>query len=185
MITTPLGQAVVEAAESRRSIRRYTGTPVTDGELEHLLGSAGQAPSAFNVQPWRWVAVRDQQLKDKLQAAAHGQPQVGAAPVLLVLYTDMRDALDNIEETFSPTLPAEKAAGTKAHLRKTLGATSDVDREGWGAEQSYIALGYLPREYAVEGRELKMEYFEEPFPIKVEAVGCKGLYDPANELPKT
>lgn len=143
MITTPLGQAVVEAAESRRSIRRYTGTPVTDGELEHLLGSAGQAPSAFNVQPWRWVAVRDQQLKDKLQAAANGQPQVGAAPVLLVLYTDMRDALDNIEETFSPTLPAEKAAGTKAHLRKTLGATSDVDREGWGAEQSYIALGYL------------------------------------------
>ena len=48
-----------------------------------------------------------------------------------------------------------------------------------------IALGYLPREYAQEGRELKMEYFEEPFPIKVEAVGCKGLYDPANELPKT
>jgi glycine cleavage system aminomethyltransferase T/glycine/D-amino acid oxidase-like deaminating enzyme len=48
-----------------------------------------------------------------------------------------------------------------------------------------IALGYLPREYATEGRELKMEYFEEPFPIRVEAVGCKGLYDPANALPKT
>jgi glycine cleavage system aminomethyltransferase T/glycine/D-amino acid oxidase-like deaminating enzyme len=48
-----------------------------------------------------------------------------------------------------------------------------------------IALGYLPREYAEEGRELMMEYFEEPFPIKVEAVGCRGLYDPANEFPKT
>ncbi len=48
-----------------------------------------------------------------------------------------------------------------------------------------IALAYLPRDYAVEGRELTMEYFDEPFPIKVEAVGCKALYDPGNELPKT
>ena len=48
-----------------------------------------------------------------------------------------------------------------------------------------IALAYLPRDYASEGRELRMEYFEESFPMKVEAVGCKGLYDPANELPKT
>ena len=48
-----------------------------------------------------------------------------------------------------------------------------------------IALGYLPRDYAVEGRELIMEYFNEPFPLKVEAVGCKALYDPDNVLPKT
>lgn len=48
-----------------------------------------------------------------------------------------------------------------------------------------IALGYLPRTYAQEGRELVMEYFDEPFPIKVEAVGCKALYDPANDLPKS
>jgi len=48
-----------------------------------------------------------------------------------------------------------------------------------------IALGYLPRKYAEEGRELRMEYFEESYPIRVDAVGCKGLYDPANELPKT
>ena len=48
-----------------------------------------------------------------------------------------------------------------------------------------IGLGYLPYEYAVEGKELVMEYFNEPFPIKVEAVGCKALYDPENSLPKT
>ncbi len=48
-----------------------------------------------------------------------------------------------------------------------------------------IALGYLPKDYAVEGRELVIEYFNEPFPVVVAAVGCKALYDPANELPKT
>jgi len=143
MNSTELGSAVIEAAESRHSIRRYADRPVSDEDLTQLLEAAGHAPSAYNVQPWRWVAVRDQELKIRLQAAAYGQPQVGAAPVLLVLYTDTMDALENIEETFASTLPADKAAGTKAHLRETLGAKSDADREAWGAGQSYIALGYL------------------------------------------
>jgi len=143
MIITPLGNAVLEAAESRHSIRRYADRPVSGEELTQLLEATGRAPSAYNVQPWRWVAVRNPELKTRLQAAAYGQPQVGAAPVLLVLYTDTLDALENIEETFSPTLPADKAAGTKAHLLRTLGAQSEADRETWGAGQSYIALGYL------------------------------------------
>jgi glycine cleavage system aminomethyltransferase T/glycine/D-amino acid oxidase-like deaminating enzyme len=48
-----------------------------------------------------------------------------------------------------------------------------------------IALGYLPREYCQEGRELLMEYFHEQYPIKVEAVGYRPLYDPENAKPKT
>ena len=48
-----------------------------------------------------------------------------------------------------------------------------------------IGLVYLPPAYAKIGTELSMEYFDEPFPIRVEAVGCVGLYDPDNALPKT
>jgi len=47
-----------------------------------------------------------------------------------------------------------------------------------------IALGYLPKAYAEQGREPLLEYFDEPFPIRVEAVGCNGLYDPDNLLPR-
>jgi nitroreductase len=138
-----LASPVIEAAESRHSVRRYTDEPVTDEQLHTLLAAAGRAPSAFNLQPWRWVAVRETEVKGRLQAAASGQRQVGAAPVLLVLYTDMADALDNIEETFADTLPAEKAAGTRTHLLTTFGRQADEERETWGAGQSYIALGYL------------------------------------------
>lgn len=143
MLTTPLGQAILEAAESRHSVRRYTDAPVTEEELTRLLAAAGRAPSAYNLQPWRWVAVRDSGMKLRLQTAAFGQPQVGAAPVVLVLYSDMKDALEHLEETFADTLPLEKATATRTHLLETLGAQSDTDREAWGAGQSYIALGYL------------------------------------------
>jgi len=143
MQTTATGRALLEAAASRRSIRRFTTEDISDATLRTLIESAGRAPSAYNLQPWRWVAVRDEAIKARLQAAAYGQPQVGAAPVLLVLYTDTLDALETVEQTFPPTLSADKAASTMAHLAGTLGAQSDADREAWGAGQSYIALGYL------------------------------------------
>ena len=48
-----------------------------------------------------------------------------------------------------------------------------------------IALAYLPYEYCKEGQELLIEYFGEQYPVKVEAVGYKPLYDPENALPRT
>ena len=48
-----------------------------------------------------------------------------------------------------------------------------------------IALGYLPHEYCQEGRELMIEYFGEQYPVVVESVGYKPLYDPNNEKPKS
>ena len=48
-----------------------------------------------------------------------------------------------------------------------------------------IALGYLPREYCEVGRELTLEYFDEPFPIVVEAVGYVPLYDAENVKPRS
>ena len=48
-----------------------------------------------------------------------------------------------------------------------------------------IALAYLPYEYCKEGRELLIEYFGEQYPVKVESIGYKPLYDPENSLPRT
>jgi len=48
-----------------------------------------------------------------------------------------------------------------------------------------VCLGYIPHEYAQEGRELFVEYFHEQYPVRIEGVGYKPLYDPANERPKS
>lgn len=68
----------------------------------------------------------------------------------------------------------------------------EKDRRSFITSMSYgpsvganIALGYLPKEYAVVGQKLMMEYFDEPFPIEVKAVGYVPLYDPENLLPKS
>ncbi len=66
-------------------------------------------------------------------------------------------------------------------LIDALGRRSYITSIAYGPSLGVnIALGYLPQAYAVEGRELVMEYFAERYPIRVEAVGYRALYDPDN-----
>jgi glycine cleavage system aminomethyltransferase T/glycine/D-amino acid oxidase-like deaminating enzyme len=77
-------------------------------------------------------------------------------------------------------------ATTREVLIDSVGRRSYVTSIAYGPTVGKnIALGYLPYEYCREGQELVMEYFHEPFPLKVEAVGYKPLYDPENLKPKS
>ena len=48
-----------------------------------------------------------------------------------------------------------------------------------------IALAYLPHAYCQVGRELQIQYFADVYPVRVEAVGYKSLYDPENVKPRS
>lgn len=137
----PLG--VPEAAAQRRSIRQYQPGEIPEADLREILRLVSLAPSANNLQPWRFVVVRDSELKAQLFEAAYRQPQVAAAPAVIVLYTDMKDALSNVDEILHPGLPEDRRAATRERLLASFGAMSEADRETWGAGQGNIALGYL------------------------------------------
>jgi nitroreductase len=48
---------VIEAIESRRSVRGFLATPVPQSTVADILRVAARAPSGTNMQPWRVVAV--------------------------------------------------------------------------------------------------------------------------------
>ena len=54
------------ALETTRSIRRFTGEPVTDEEILTCIRAAVQGPSGGNIQPWQFVAVTDPDVKRAL-----------------------------------------------------------------------------------------------------------------------
>lgn len=135
--------SVSEAAEQRHSIRKYQPTPVPEQDLREIVRLAGLAPSAFNVQPWRFVVVQDPDLKGGLHEAAFRQAQVASAPAVMVLYTDMADTLANLDEVMHPGLPAERRDASKAHILSSFAAKSPAEQETWAAAQGHIALGYV------------------------------------------
>ena len=55
-----------EAIKNRRSIRRYTSDPVSDEKIEAILEAGRWAPSWSNTQCWRFIVVRDPEIKAKL-----------------------------------------------------------------------------------------------------------------------
>jgi nitroreductase len=75
---------VMVAIRTRKSVRAYLARPVEDEKLNVVLEAARLAPSASNRQEWRFVVVREIEIRKKLAAAAGGQAFVGEAPVLIV-----------------------------------------------------------------------------------------------------
>ena len=75
----------LEIIYARRSIRRYSGEPVSERDVTSLLEAGMAAPSANNRQPWHFVVVTD---RDQLQALAathpYGKMLAGAALAIAV-----------------------------------------------------------------------------------------------------
>jgi len=72
-----------EVVERRRCIRAYADRPVPADVLERILNAARLAPSARNLQPWKFVVVADPQRRRQLAEASRGQTFVGTAPVVI------------------------------------------------------------------------------------------------------
>ena len=75
--------ALLTQIRERYSVRAYADRPVEDEKLKAVLEAARQAPSARNLQDWRFVVVRDAEIRQRLVIAANHQPFVGQAPVVL------------------------------------------------------------------------------------------------------
>ncbi len=73
-----------EAIEKRYSVRSYKDEPIDEAVLRRVLDAGRAAPSARNLQQWKFVVVRDADRRAKLAEAAE-QPWVKAAPVLIAL----------------------------------------------------------------------------------------------------
>ncbi len=64
---------VFDAVKKRRSIRRYKGKPIEKEDIEKMVEAARLAPSAKNLQPWKFVIVQNPEVLEELVPTCHGQ----------------------------------------------------------------------------------------------------------------
>lgn len=62
-------EAVLNAIQTRASIRKFTGEKISNEQINTLLRCAMSAPSAMNKQPWAFVVVTDEALLRKMGEA--------------------------------------------------------------------------------------------------------------------
>lgn len=75
----------------RTSINLFDSSKhISQTQIREIVADATQAPSSFNIQHWRFVAVTDPEKKKQLQAAAHNQAKVGQASATMIVLGDLR-----------------------------------------------------------------------------------------------
>ncbi|HEX9919657.1 MAG TPA: nitroreductase family protein [Pyrinomonadaceae bacterium] len=139
-------QAVVE----RRATNKFTSEEVPEETLNAILQLGLQAPSGYNLQPWRFIVVRDEANRRRLQAAAYNQPKVGQAPVMIIAVGMKEEWKRTADEVFREG--AERGAGSldtvEQYKQGALGFLSHMPMDVWVNRHTMIAFTTLM--YAAE-----------------------------------
>jgi len=80
---------VTQAIHNWRSIRKYKHDPIPAPVLRAVLEAGRRAPSWSNIQPWHFLVIDDQAMKDKLVKLARGQKNIAEAPVVIAVCGDL------------------------------------------------------------------------------------------------
>ena len=75
--------ALLTQIRNRYSVRAYLDKPVEREKLDAVLEAARLAPSARNLQGWRFVVVQEPETRARLSTAANNQAFVAKAPVVI------------------------------------------------------------------------------------------------------
>jgi nitroreductase len=80
-----------DAIEKRRAVKHFDEThQFTDKEIKKLLSLAVLSPTSYNIQNWRFLVVKDSELRKKIRNAAWDQAQVTDASLLLIMCADLK-----------------------------------------------------------------------------------------------
>ena len=81
----------LELLKSRISANSYDRTRgLTEDQIRELVAYATEAPSAYNIQPWRFIAVTEPEAKARLKAVSYNQQKVEDAAVTFIVLGDLR-----------------------------------------------------------------------------------------------
>ncbi len=89
---------ILTAIYNRRSIRHFTDQDVETKTLHEIIRAGIWAPSGLNNQPWRFVIIKDKEIRTQLAEQTHYSHIVLAAPALIAVYLDSTAMYDDLKD---------------------------------------------------------------------------------------
>lgn len=97
---------IIAAIEQRISANFFDASrALTQTQVETLVSLATRAPSAYNLQNWRYIAVRTPEAKARLRELAWNQPKVTQAAVVFIVCGVLADAA-TLAQRLQPSVEA-------------------------------------------------------------------------------
>jgi nitroreductase len=143
-------ETILEQLNWRYAVKTFDASKkVSDADWNTLEQSLILAPTSYGLQPFKFVVVTGQEMKEKLRPAAYGQAQItDCSHLVVVTYkktlsdADIEHYVDRLVEIRGT--PREML-GDYVNMMKgsAKGATEGGYIETWNSRQAYLALGFL------------------------------------------
>lgn len=140
-----------EAIISRRSIRRYTGKPVSQDMVDKLLRAGMSAPSASNLQPWQFVVIDERSLLDAVPGFHPHAAMIKEAPLAILV--------------------CGEPESSRYWQQDCAAATENILLAAHALGMGAVWLGLHPREDRVKGMRELVQVPEDVVPMALIAVG--------------
>lgn len=135
---------LLDAIEKRFACRAFVaGQPPTEQELGLLREAGRLAPSAFGLEPWRFVTVTDPAQRAAITHACYDQPAAATAPAFIVVVA-LVDALAPESDYVRAQFDAEARGGDPAHIHEAYRAFHrSGDIASWACGQCNFAAAHI------------------------------------------
>lgn len=139
-----------KALDFRHACKIFDETKrVSDEDIHYILEAGRKSPSSFGMEPWKFLVITNQGLKEELKPFCWNQPQITTCSHLVIILA----AIDNVKP--SSGIPAQKFARRPLpqekidayielysnHLSHTL--SSDENIYAWTSKQTYLAAANM------------------------------------------
>lgn len=134
----PITQVILD----RRATPHFKPDPVPTELLDAILRFAAQAPSGYNLQPWRFVIVTEPERRQKLRKAAMDQEKVSEAPVVVIAFAERRGWRIHLDAIFREGVRrgAASEAGVEKAKKSAVEFISGMSEPLWLNRHTMIAV---------------------------------------------
>ena len=141
---------------ARRSVHEYSDETIPESTLESIFEAATLAPSGYNLQPWEFLVLRDDERKSTLKEVANGQDHVETADTAVVVlgHTDPMAHAESVFDDWlaKDYLPSEEVREALLGNVEGMSEMPESDRRTWTTRSTALAamtLMYAARDQGV------------------------------------
>jgi nitroreductase / dihydropteridine reductase len=136
---------LIQKMNWRYATKRMNGREVPQEKLDNILEAIRLSASSAGLQPYKVFVIKDVATKEKLKAAAFGQPQLTEASHVIVFASWKDVTQEKIDDYIAfiaseRNIPLESLDAFKANLGKFVDMDAAQNFK-WSSRQTYIALG--------------------------------------------
>jgi nitroreductase len=119
---------------------------IPDISLEHMIELARLTPSEWNLQPWRWIIVRSESGKQRLESSVYIHVRLSSAPAVFICLSDTqawKSAPQYLQEMVAnKKMTEEEARETLRRIREYYSVSPEIAKRA-ALANAFVALHQL------------------------------------------